>query len=284
MGPGARIGPLVAIKAKTFVMGPDARIGALCRFKVREVTIGRDGRFDPMVLVNCDFGPRSKLEVGRAARVFSFSILEPSEGIYIGDQTGLGGQCLVFCHGSWPNYFEGAPYSRGPVRLEDRVWIPWRVMILPNAVIGSGAVIGAHSMVRGRVPPGALYSGVPARLVLEEVWTAIDDPAEKERRLQEAIESFHAFHEGELRPSIRIVPLSELGQAPDFAHETVAYAFQAPEAESVQAALAHPRTVVMDLAGLNVLGSPGRCTRLLSDHLATFGVRLSTIRPGEPWK
>ena len=284
MGPGARIGPLVAIKAKTFVMGPDARIGALCRFKVREVRIGRDGRFDPMVLVNCDYGPRSKLEVGRSARVFSFSVLEPSEGIYIGDQTGLGGQCLIFCHGSWPNYFEGAPYSRGPVRLEDQVWIPWRVMILPNAVIGSGAVIGAHSMVRGRVPPGSLYSGVPARLVLESVWTAIEDPAEKERRLQEAVESFHAFHEGNLRETIRIVPLSEFQQAPDFAHETVAYAFETPDAEAVHNALARAGTVVMDLQGLNIIGGPGRSARLLSDHLATFGVRLSTLRRGESWQ
>src|SRR5207253_49404 len=114
----------------------NARIRPLSMIKVRRLELGRDARFDPMVLVNSDMGPRSRLTLGRSARIFSFSVIEPSEGVDIGDQAGLGGHTLIFCHGSWPNYLEGAPYARGPVRIGAQVWIPWRVMILPNADIG----------------------------------------------------------------------------------------------------------------------------------------------------
>ena len=277
---GARIGPFVFIKAHTFVMERDARIRPCSLFKVREIRLGRDSRFDPFVLVNCDFGPRSKLEVGRSARVFSFSVLEPSEGISIGDQTGLGGHCLIFCHGSWPNYLEGAPYSRGPVRLEDQVWIPWRVMILPNAEIGSGAVIGAHSLVRGKVPGGSLYSGVPARLVLDNVWTTLEDEKEKEVRLQEVLDSFHEFHQGRLRNKIRVLPLNQAGeeQAPD--QETAFYSFGEMDQELLRRAMAMPKTTVLDLAGLWAHGT-GPVAGLLVDHLATFGVRLSSRHQDE---
>lgn len=280
MEKGARIGPFVRIKARTFVMGRNARIRPLSLFKVRHVEIGRDSVVDPCVLVNCDYGPRSRLELGRSVRVFSFSVIEPSEGVYVGDQTGLGGQTLIFCHGSWPNYLEGAPYSRGPVRLGEEVWIPWRVMILPNVEIGSGAVIGAHSLVRGKVPPRALYSGVPAKLVFENVWTPSDDEAEKERRLMEAVESFHAFHEERLRQRVDIARLEEGTTPTGSGKERVLYSFQGIDRAQAEAVGAGKGVTVLDLAGLRAVVG-GEAGELLRQHLATFGVRISPVEMGE---
>ncbi len=280
MEKGARIGPFVRVKAETFIMRRRARIRPLCLFKVRHADIGRDAVVDPCVLVNCDYGPRSRLELGCSVRVFSFSVIEPSEGVYVGDHTGLGGQCLIFCHGSWPNYLEGAPYSRGPVRLGEQVWIPWRVMILPNVEIGSGAVIGAHSLVRGDVPPRALYSGVPARAIVENVWTPVEDVAEKERRLMEAVESFHEFHEGRFRERVEIMPLSAVGASPAEGKERVLYSFSAVSRGEAQEALAPARVTVIDLQELrSVVG--GRIGELFRRHLATFGVRLSPVELSE---
>jgi len=91
MAKGARIASFVRIKAHTFIMERNARVRPLSLFKVRHVELGRDALIDPMVLVNCDYGPRSRLEVGRASRIMSFSVIEPSEGVFIGEQTGLGG-------------------------------------------------------------------------------------------------------------------------------------------------------------------------------------------------
>ncbi len=193
----------------------------------------------------------------------------------VGDQTGLGGQCLIFCHGSWPNYLEGAPYSRGPVRLGEQVWIPWRVMILPNVEIGSGAVIGAHSLVRGNVPAHSLYSGVPARLVVENVWTAIDDVGEKESRLMNAVETFHTFHEEQFRGQVDVVPL-DTASAPfrPTSGETVFYSFGAVGRSEVDCAVAIDGGSVVDLGELRCLVR-GRAGQRFVDHLATYGVRLS---------
>jgi len=281
MEPGARIGPFVSIRAESVRMERGARIRPLSKFKVRVLSLGRDASVDPMVLVNCDYGPRSRLELGRAVRVFSFSVLEPSEGISVDDHSGLGGHCLIFCHGSWPNYLEGAPYSRGPVKIGREVWIPWRVMILPNTVIGDRAIIGAHSLVRGDVPARALYSGVPARQVLENAWTVIDDPAEKERRLGEVLESFHAFHDGAYTVRLRVEPLDKAGNLSGFSHETVYYTFDTPGPDRLRKALKEPRTSVMDLANLYSIGPSFPIASALFDHLKTFGVRLSRLGDDE---
>jgi acetyltransferase-like isoleucine patch superfamily enzyme len=279
MARGARIGAFVRIKATTIVMERNARIRSLSMFKVRHLQLGRDSLIDPMVLVNSDFGPRSRLECGRHVRIFSFSVIEPSEGVYIGDQTGLGGHTLIFCHGSWPNYLEGAPYARGPVRLADQVWIPWRVMILPNAEIGSGAIIGAHSLVRGKVPARSLYSGVPAKLIAENVWTPIESDVERERRLQEAVESFHLFHEGRLRGKIDILPIAQMDAArPEM--ETVLYSFSEIERGAALKATANRQNTVIDLKRL-LTRTGGPLGRQFVHHLATFGVRLSEADPEE---
>jgi acetyltransferase-like isoleucine patch superfamily enzyme len=278
---GARIGPFVVLRAETAVLGRNAHVRPVSMFKVRHLEAGRDARIDPFVLVNCDYGPRSRLVLGKAVRVFSFSVLEPSEGIHVGDQTGLGGHTLIFCHGSWPNYLEGAPYARGPVRIGEEVWIPWRVMILPNVEIGSGAVIGAHSLVRSSVPARALYSGVPARQVVENVWTPLEDGAEKERRLAEVVESFHAFHEERLRGRVEIRSLTQGAAAAGTPEETVLWSFsEISGSELQQARKEGRRATVIDLANLRAFPG-GPLGRDFVGHLATFGVRLSPTDPEE---
>lgn len=48
---------------------------------------------------------------------------------------------------------------RGPIIIEDDVWIGERSVILSGVHIGKGAVIGAGSVVRKDVPPYAIYVG-----------------------------------------------------------------------------------------------------------------------------
>jgi acetyltransferase-like isoleucine patch superfamily enzyme len=52
-----------------------------------------------------------------------------------------------------------------PVRIEDRVWIGARAIILKGVTIGHDAVIGAGSVVTKDVPAGAVVGGVPARIL-----------------------------------------------------------------------------------------------------------------------
>lgn len=52
----------------------------------------------------------------------------------------------------------------GPeVRIGSDVWIGANATILPGSVVSDGAVIAAGAVVRGFIPPGEIWGGVPAR-------------------------------------------------------------------------------------------------------------------------
>lgn len=56
-------------------------------------------------------------------------------------------------------------YSKGPVIIQDNVWIGEKATILPGVTIGEGAIIGANSVVTKDVPAKSLVVGCPAKIV-----------------------------------------------------------------------------------------------------------------------
>lgn len=60
----------------------------------------------------------------------------------------------------------GHPATRGPITIGNDVWIGTEAVILSGTTIGDGAVIGARAVVRGCIPPYAIASGNPARVLL----------------------------------------------------------------------------------------------------------------------
>lgn len=79
------------------------------------------------------------------------------------------------------------------VVIEEDVWIGARVVLLKGVCIGRGAVIGAGSVVRGRVPPYSIAFGNPAR----------------PKRMRGGVEEILA-HEAKLYPPERRLPRSML--------------------------------------------------------------------------
>ncbi|RYG98835.1 MAG: CatB-related O-acetyltransferase [Alphaproteobacteria bacterium] len=64
---------------------------------------------------------------------------------------------------SWnPRSFSTVPRS---TNIGDDVWIGQRAVVLPGVNVGSGAVIGAHSVVTRDVPPFSVVAGAPARVI-----------------------------------------------------------------------------------------------------------------------
>lgn len=55
--------------------------------------------------------------------------------------------------------------SDGQVKICDDVWIGCNAIILKGVTIGTGAVIGAGSIVTSDIPPYAIAVGSPARVV-----------------------------------------------------------------------------------------------------------------------
>jgi acetyltransferase-like isoleucine patch superfamily enzyme len=109
----------------------------------------------------------------------------------IGDRTRLGDRTEIHCGlevsiGSgcaiaWDVVILDRDYHRlgtesercRPVKIEDRVWIGCRAIVLKGVTIGSGSVVAAGSVVTRDVPARALVAGNPAAVVREDVsWTA----------------------------------------------------------------------------------------------------------------
>ncbi|WP_332456900.1 acyltransferase [Petrimonas sp.] len=55
--------------------------------------------------------------------------------------------------------------SKGPIIIEDNVWIGDKATILPGVKIGKGAIIGANSVVTKNVPARAVVGGSPAKII-----------------------------------------------------------------------------------------------------------------------
>lgn len=55
--------------------------------------------------------------------------------------------------------------SKGPVIIEDNVWIGEGVAIMPNVRIGKNSIIGANSVVTKDVPQNCVVGGVPATII-----------------------------------------------------------------------------------------------------------------------
>lgn len=57
--------------------------------------------------------------------------------------------------------------SKGPVILEDNVWIGEGSFIMPGVTIGKGTIIGAGSVVTKSIPQYCVAAGNPARVIKE---------------------------------------------------------------------------------------------------------------------
>lgn len=64
--------------------------------------------------------------------------------------------------GAWQ---DGIPATKGKTEIGNDVWIGYGATILSGVRVGDGAVIGAHALVAGDIPPYAVVGGNPARVL-----------------------------------------------------------------------------------------------------------------------
>lgn len=93
--------------------------------------------------------------------------------IIIGNNVLIGSNVLITDHSHGNNSLSQIDiqpikrplYSKGPVIIEDNVWIGEGVCILPNVTIGQNSIIGANSVVTKDIPPYSIAGGNPAMVI-----------------------------------------------------------------------------------------------------------------------
>ena len=160
-----KIGFFTIIRGRSIRIDRFARIGSLTVLDTEKIEIGEDARINEQVFVGGMKTPQSALIVGKRAIIMQLTYINPTLPVEIGDDTGIGGHCLLFTHGSWSSKLEGYPVTFAPIKLGKKVWLPWRVFVLPGVNIGDGSVIGANSLVTADIPANCLAAGSPAKIL-----------------------------------------------------------------------------------------------------------------------
>lgn len=121
----------------------------------------RGQRFSPWISIGKGFSVSDRLHLSCVERIEIGDDCLLGSGVYISDHN----------HGAYSGPVQSspdiAPVDRelvfaGAVKIGSRVWIGDNVVIIGPARIGDGAVIGAHSIVKGDVPPNSVAVGAPA--------------------------------------------------------------------------------------------------------------------------
>jgi len=165
IGDHASLGFLSYVRGRHIRIGDHVQIGATTFIDTPHFEIGDGSKINEQVFVGGLQFPDSRLVIGRNCQIMQMSFLNPARSITIGDDSGIGGDCLLLGHTSWLSQLEGYEVDFQPIEIGNSVSLSWRVFVLPGAKIGDGAVIGANSLVSHTIPPKCLAIGFPARVV-----------------------------------------------------------------------------------------------------------------------
>jgi len=165
VGAHTSIGFLTIIRGKEICLGSHVQVGSMTFLDTPYIEIGEDTKINEQVFVGGLQSPDSRFVVGRNCQIQQMSFINPARSIVIGDDSGIGGHCLIFGHSSFHNQFDGYAVEFASIEIGSRVGLAWRVFVLPGAKIGDGTMVGANSVVSGTLPSNSMAVGYPARVV-----------------------------------------------------------------------------------------------------------------------
>ena len=116
---------------------------------------------------------KPEIIIGDGSSIQSYAHVTAINSICIGNGVRIGPNVLITdnAHGaSVAELLDTAPNlrplsSKGPVVIEDNVWIGTKASIMPGVRIGKGAIIAANSVVTHDIPSYCVAAGVPAKVI-----------------------------------------------------------------------------------------------------------------------
>ena len=202
LGDHVEIGLLAVVQGRNITIGRHSSVGTMSYVSCETIVIGEDAKIREQVYVGGPQLPESRFELGSRTIILQLAFINPTKPVVIGDDTGIGGHCLIFTHGVWLNALDGYPVTYQPVTLGKSVWLPWRVFVMPGTTIGDGTVIGANSLVSGTIPPSSLAVGSPAKVIRSAPdfprRLSDDQRAALVQQLMNEFDEFVRYHGGEI--------------------------------------------------------------------------------------
>ncbi|GAA4039640.1 acyltransferase [Flavobacterium chungnamense] len=142
-----------------------ADFSALDRFRI-EAWDGYFGqKFEPKITIGTNVNFNTDIHIGCV------------NSITIGDNCLFGSRIYITDHNHGDTSdgmisktpLERPLISKGPVVIENNVWVGEGVVIMPGVTIGANSIIGANSVVTKDVPKNTVVAGVPAKILKQLV-------------------------------------------------------------------------------------------------------------------
>jgi len=97
------------------------------------------------------------LELEAYVDIGAFTIINAHRGVTIETGVQIGPHCDIHSKSTIDD-------ASAPVAIREGARVGSHTTILPGVEVGSGAVVGSHSLVRQDVPADAFAAGVPAKI------------------------------------------------------------------------------------------------------------------------
>lgn len=95
------------------------------------------------------------LVLGNKVDVGCFTYIASHYGVILEDNVQIGSHCAIYSVST----IDG---KNGVVHIKRNARIGSHSTVMPGVTIGENSIVGAHSFVRGNIPPNEVWYGVPA--------------------------------------------------------------------------------------------------------------------------
>ena len=114
-------------------------------------------------------GGEGDVVIGTHCVINSGTVIYSGNGVKIGNGVLIAANCTIapvnhaYQDARIPIREQGFQPSRGGIVIGDDVWLGANCVVLDGADVGHGAVVGAGSVVRGKLEPLGVFVGNPMR-------------------------------------------------------------------------------------------------------------------------
>lgn len=128
------------------------------------IEIGEGAEINDYVIIRTR---KNKVKIGKYTQLNPFTVIYGGAGVEIGDNVMIAPHCMIasgnhdYKQTQYPMRFAGT-LTKGPIVIEDNVWIGANCTITDGVRIGKESVIAANSVVVKDVEAWSIMSGVPA--------------------------------------------------------------------------------------------------------------------------
>lgn len=117
--------------------------------------------FSPKIIIGDNVSIQKDCHIGAINKILIGNNVLIASKVYISDHSHgeINVEALALCPAL------RKLYSKGPVIIEDNVWIGEGAVILPNVTIGENSIVGANAVITKSIPKNSVVGGNPARII-----------------------------------------------------------------------------------------------------------------------